>query len=229
MVKLIIFDIDDTLLDHRAGARKAMSALKQQLVQLNYIDEEYDFSIFLNGYEKRNHTLWSQFEIGKIAIADIMKKRFDYVFDWFEIRRHHKIAFKEIFWENYISNCHLTHDWISLLQQLHSDFHLIICSNGMKEIQLKKLEKNKISPFFDRFYFGDAHPNCKPNTDFFRRILEDFQLKPEHAIMVGDSLVNDVLPCQKLGINTLKYDGEASFQVIYKELMELKNGSKYFI
>ncbi|MFP1884182.1 HAD family hydrolase [Lonsdalea quercina] len=229
MVKMIIFDIDDTLLDHRAGAMEAMSALKQQLAKLNYINEKYDFSIFINAYERRNHMLWSQFEIGKIAISDVLKKRFDHIFDWFDIRMQHKLIFKEIFWENYISNCHLTHDWISLLQQLQSDFHLVICSNGMKEIQLKKLEQHKIITFFDRFYFGDTHPNCKPNIDFFIRILEEFQLTPQQAIMVGDSLENDVLPCQKLGMKTLKYDGKESFQKIYKKLTELKNGSKTFI
>lgn len=47
--------------------------------------------------------------------------------------------------------------------------------------------------------------------------------------MVGDSLENDVLPCQKLGMKTLKYDGKESFQKIYKKLTELKNGSKTFI
>ncbi|OSM94892.1 HAD family hydrolase [Lonsdalea populi] len=229
MVKLVIFDIDDTLLDHRAGAMKAISALKQQLAELDYINEKYDFIIFLHAYEKRNHTLWSQFEIGKITISDVLKKRFDYIFDWFDIRTQHKLIFEEVFWGNYISNCHLTNNWISLLQKIQSEFHLIICSNGMKEIQLKKLEKHKIITFFDRFYFGDAHPNCKPNIDFFIRILEDFRLRPEQAIMVGDSVENDILPCQKLGIKTLKYDGKTSFKKIYKELSELKNGSKSFI
>ncbi|EEP9539730.1 hypothetical protein HCP17_005193, partial [Salmonella enterica] len=125
MIKLIIFDIDDTLLEHRAGTMEAMSAFKQQLYKFGYISENYDFSVFHNAYDKRNHTLWSQFEIGKVTISDVLKKRFDYIFDWFGIRTQHKLLLKEIFWENYISNCHLTHDWISLLQQLQSNFHLV--------------------------------------------------------------------------------------------------------
>ncbi|EEP9536205.1 HAD family hydrolase, partial [Salmonella enterica] len=85
--------------------------------------------------------------------------------------------------------------------------------------------KHKIITFFDKLYFGDTYPNCKPNIDFFMRILEEFRLSPEQAIIVGDSLENDLLPCQNLGIKTLRYDGEKSFKEIHTKLMEVKNGS----
>ena len=229
MIKLIIFDIDDTLLDHSAGAIEAMSSLKQQLTELGYIKETYDFGIFHKAYNQRNHKLWLQFEIGEMTVSDVLKRRFDYIFDWFDIRSEHKRILEDKFWNSYIANCHLTNDWVSLLKELQSDFHLIICSNGKKEIQLKKLEHHKIINFFDGLYFGDAHPNCKPNIAFFTKILENLQIKPEQAIMVGDSLDNDVIPCKKLGMKTLKYDGTSSFLEIHTELMGLKNGSKSFI
>lgn len=226
MVRLVIFDIDDTLLDHRAGAMKAMSALRKQLGVFGYLQENCDFSTFTHAYEKRNSILWSQFEAGRVSINDVLEKRFDYLFDWFDIKADHKSEIKKVFWTEYTSGCCLTNDWLPLLQEMKCDFTLIICSNGKEDIQLKKLEKHNILHLFDRCYFGDQHPNCKPNTEFFEKILKDFQVTPEQVIMVGDSVENDILPCQTLGMKTLKYNGKESFLKIHNTLADLKNATK---
>ncbi len=41
---------------------------------------------------------------------------------------------------------------------------------------------------------------CKPNKKIFEKTLEIASVKPEEAVMIGDSVVSDVEPAQHLGI-----------------------------
>lgn len=42
---------------------------------------------------------------------------------------------------------------------------------------------------------------CKPNQEYFKKILEEFQLRPEECLMVGNDVGED-LPARALGIRT---------------------------
>lgn len=74
MIKLILFDIDDTLVDHQAGAFQAMQRISSLMIKLNYADDRYDFSEFIRSYETMSHTLWSQFELGEVDISTLLEK-----------------------------------------------------------------------------------------------------------------------------------------------------------
>jgi len=43
---------------------------------------------------------------------------------------------------------------------------------------------------------------CKPNPDYYREILGKLDCEPDEAIMIGDSLENDILPAEKIGLCT---------------------------
>ncbi|MEQ1968116.1 HAD family hydrolase [Xenorhabdus nematophila] len=228
MIKLIMFDLDDTLIDHHAGAQQAMHTLSKLIVELGYADNMYDFSTFYDAYEKYNLALWPLFEKGQIDIATLLARRFTYIHDWFEINKIHQKQIKDAFWDTYVKNCPLISGWIFILQKLHSKFFLAICSNGMETIQRQKLMHNNLLPLFHRLYFGSSHPNCKPDPAFYLKILSDFHVKPENVLMIGDSIKNDINPCKELGMQTLHYSGTTSFQQIYKSITELINGSDIY-
>nr|WP_243411021.1 HAD family hydrolase [Pectobacterium polaris] len=224
VIKLILFDIDDTLVDHQAGAFQAMQRISSLMIKLNYADDRYDFSEFIRSYETMSHTLWSQFELGEVDISTLLEKRFIYIYDWFGVKGFDFGFIEKEYWNTYIENCSLKNEWLPLLQQLSSTFPLAICSNGMEFVQRRKLVYTNILPFFSHFYFGNYYPDCKPDERFFKKILLDFNLQPENVLMIGDSLNNDISPCKNLGVRTLHYTGSASFQSIRQSIMELING-----
>ena len=43
---------------------------------------------------------------------------------------------------------------------------------------------------------------CKPNPDYFMQILEDFDAEPKDAVMIGNDVREDMIPCEKLGIES---------------------------
>ncbi|MBD3223964.1 MAG: HAD-IA family hydrolase [Caldithrix sp.] len=48
----------------------------------------------------------------------------------------------------------------------------------------------------------------KPNYRYFEEILAQIQVKPQHAIMVGDDPLNDIKPADKAGLQTFWINGK---------------------
>jgi FMN phosphatase YigB (HAD superfamily) len=42
----------------------------------------------------------------------------------------------------------------------------------------------------------------KPNTDYYREILQRIEVEPSHALMVGDDWENDIVPAASVGCFT---------------------------
>ena len=53
---------------------------------------------------------------------------------------------------------------------------------------------------FDLVTTCDYSSYSKPNTKYFLQILEDFNVRPEDALMIGNDVREDMEPCEKLGI-----------------------------
>ena len=55
---------------------------------------------------------------------------------------------------------------------------------------------------FDLVTTCDYSSTCKPNTQYYAEILEDFNVKPHQALMIGNDVREDMEPCEQLGIDT---------------------------
>ncbi|AYA41963.1 HAD family hydrolase [Xenorhabdus nematophila] len=224
MIKCIIFDIDDTLLDHYRGYYESMEYLKYFLRVNSYVEKQYNFSYFIDEYNNLNNSLWREFENGSINIDQIIKRRFIYIFEVFNVEKKHRAIFERIFLKTYIKNCNIIGEWDKILGEFYNlGLSMIICSNGLKSIQLEKLHFTSISGFFSSFYFGTSNPNCKPNKIFYENILNENNLKPEEVIMVGDNYENDIVPCQLLNMKTLHFSKKEDFSFIKSLLIGMIN------
>lgn len=54
---------------------------------------------------------------------------------------------------------------------------------------------------FDMVTTCDYSSYCKPNPRYYAQILEDFGVKPQEALMIGNDVREDMEPCAKLGID----------------------------
>ncbi|MCC6048311.1 MAG: HAD family hydrolase [Thermodesulfobacterium sp.] len=65
-----------------------------------------------------------------------------------------------------------------------------------------------LDKLFDKVYTGCEIGYLKPNLASFLHVLSDFKVKPEEAVMIGDSLKDDIEPALKLGMKAIHYQGE---------------------
>lgn len=70
---------------------------------------------------------------------------------------------------------------------------------------------------------GDTMRFAKPNPAYYAEILARVKIEPDEAVMIGDSLDNDIVPAEIVGIHTYHMDGENTLETI----MELVKGQNW--
>ena len=88
------------------------------------------------------------------------------------------------------------------LKDLKSKFKIALCTNKKQFITEKILMDFKIEDFFDCVLGSNSKIKLKPDTEMLEYCLNEFNVIPEQAIMVGDSS-NDIIPAKALGMKSI--------------------------
>lgn len=84
-----------------------------------------------------------------------------------------------------------------------------ILTNGVVSVQKNKVRNLNISSLVDKIFYSRSNSKHyeKPDIRCFKRTLEAFNCKPEHAIMIGDNYENDYLGGKNTNIKSLWFRG----------------------
>lgn len=77
---------------------------------------------------------------------------------------------------------------------------LALITNGNAEAQWRKIERFELAALFDCIVLEGEFGIGKPNERVYLHALEELNVKPEEAWMIGDNLEWDVSAPQRLGI-----------------------------
>ncbi len=89
-----------------------------------------------------------------------------------------------------------------VLTELSKDnINMAVVSNKAYPLVKIILDELNLSHYFTHMYGGDSFSEKKPNPVAVNQIMQDLNIKPEEAVMVGDS-DNDVIAGKNAGINT---------------------------
>lgn len=98
-----------------------------------------------------------------------------------------------------------------LLKQLKkAGYKLYVLSNAQSAFTLSELKQLKIFSFFDGLAISSDYGIKKPNIDFFRQALVNFDLKESETCMIGNDYECDILPALKLGLKTIYIESNLS-------------------
>jgi putative hydrolase of the HAD superfamily len=81
-----------------------------------------------------------------------------------------------------------------------------LLTNGNASYQRHKIERHHLAPLFDCILIEEEFGVAKPDTRVYRAALEQLQITPREAWMVGDNLALDVGAPQQLGIVGVWFD-----------------------
>lgn len=90
-----------------------------------------------------------------------------------------------------------------VLKDLKKKYKLVLLSNSTSEAR-NVIEKFKIEKYFDLIFISCE--NGKLKSDLFTVALKELKLKPEDAVMVGDSMPTDIQGAEKAGIKGILLD-----------------------
>jgi putative hydrolase of the HAD superfamily len=186
---LIIFDLDDTLIDTSGSIipYKLQSALRVMVAQgLQLPDFRQALEMMTAMDAKSDSTLDTLKEF--LEIHDVEGKFLQIAYD--------EVYVNKIFEYDVLP----TKSAIEVIVDLSKKHTLAIVSAGIKEIQMEKLKKAGIdTSVFSRIVICEAF-----NKKFYyQQLIEDLKVSPLEVVVCGDRVKRDLLPGKALGFKTI--------------------------
>ncbi len=199
MIKYILFDVDDTLLDFHASEAVC---LPRALEAIGVSVSEK----MLQRYKEINRSLWDMFERKEIVKEDILPKRFNMLFKEFSIDKDGASA-QAIYERELGKSCFYIDGCIPLLENLYGKYKLYLVTNGTNAVQEPRLKKSGINKYFDGIFVSELFGCEKPSREFFDKVFASIgEISKEETIIVGDSLSSDILGGVNYGLLTCHFN-----------------------
>ncbi len=197
MIKAILIDIDDTLLDFKLCSEQAiLKACSTTGVSFNKKLTE-TFSAVTAEY-------WKKIEKGELTKLELRRDRFNEVFRIcgidFNGEKFEKIYLSELFESN------VTIEGAKeLLEILSKRYKLCAASNAPYAQQINRLTKAGLLPYFSEIFVSEKIGAEKPSSSFFDYVLEALKLPPNEILIIGDSITADISGGLACGMHTCHF------------------------
>jgi 2-haloacid dehalogenase len=199
MFKVVLIDIDNTILDFNKSAKKAMQ-ISMEKHGLVFKDD------YFNTFTKINNLLWQDIEKGVITREQMLKRRFSDIFKALDIDAD-GAPVETDFRATLYSVAIPVDGAIQALEYLYDKYDLYCASNAPSNEQKKRLEKADMTKYFKGVFVSSEIGYKKPQKEFFERCIEKMNgVKKEQIILIGDSLTADIQGGKNAGITTVWYN-----------------------
>ena len=209
---VLFWDLDDTLLDFKASEKYALRYC-WKLFGLGECSEEQ-----VRRYSEINEEFWARLERGELTKPQVLLGRYESFFREEGIDTALAADFNRAY-ENHLSDtaAFLDHADDLLRRFRAAGVRQYLASNGVPEVQEKKLERSGLYNLLDGVFISDNVGADKPSPLFFRRAIREIEtersgtsggehLPGDRILMIGDSLGGDVLGGMNAGIHSCWYN-----------------------
>lgn len=189
MIQVIVFDLDDTLLDTSGLlVPKALENIHREWVRLGQNLSYANFLDLRNVYLK-SHSNTVVFE--KILSEHPTRDNFTAL----------EIA-ENLFYEPEIpESLPLIDGADQILQKLNSKYHLALLTSGEEPTQSKKIKSTKLDYFFKDIFITHQPSNYKKKP-FFEKLISENKIQPSQLLSVGNRKTSEIREAKKLGCIT---------------------------
>jgi HAD superfamily hydrolase (TIGR01549 family) len=203
--KLLIFDLDDTLVDWEKRARYA----REQVTQLLAARLGGTAAEWLEIMEAREVDFWAQVTCGDLPHEELATTRMRHVFQ----RRGHDdddliVEACHLQVEAMVEQAYVDQEVHDLLTSLKERYPMYLLTNGLAEFQWLTLRDLTLEGYFDEILICSDLRCYKPDTAPFLEALERAQVDPADAWMIGNSWTDDIMPALELGMTTVWINAE---------------------
>lgn len=202
MIKLVLFDIDNTLVNHTGAQNSAISWINRKFFK------EISDNDFKEKWLKYSALNWRLYEKTKLSFREQQEKRVQDVWSEYNLSLDRSKAREvfELYYEKYKKAWSLLPNREKLLKQIKCNKGVL--SNGNRTQQLQKLKQLGIKYFFKEEYIfiSEDIGFAKPNMKIFEHVEKKTNLDPKEILYIGDKLHIDILPAKQRGWNTIWFD-----------------------
>ena len=216
MIKVILWDIDGTLLDFKKSEYAAIKKCFEIFGLGNCTDE------MIKRYSEINRGYWEKLELGEITKQEVLINRFVDFFAKEGIKTDCAPDFNQEYQIQLGETICFCDNSYELLKSLRGRVKQYAVTNGTKAAQDRKLEKSGLISVFDGIFISEVVGTEKPGIEFFEKVWEQIgTYKKEEILIVGDSLTSDIQGGNNAGIlccwyNPKKLSRERKLRIDYE-------------
>ncbi len=202
MIKVILWDIDGTLLDFK---KSESYAIKKCFKELGICSDATDEMVAR--YSAINHRMWNELAEGRWTKPQVLNGRFEEFFktegidytDYEKLNGLYQVYLGEYFF--------FFEDGKETLLKLKEKYKQYAVTNGTAVAQHKKLALSGLKEIFDGVFISDEIGVDKPHKEFFDKAFEKIgDVARNEAVIIGDSVPNDMQGGNNAGIYTILFD-----------------------
>ena len=201
-MKAVLFDLDDTLVDHQHSYRSGLAALHEKYAPLRQQTLEA-LDVVYNQWLETLHVGVLE---GRYTLLEARRERFRQIF------RHCGATISEADLEDVIAIHHQVYrdsqrpiaGAVPLLEHLQRvGIKIGIVTNNLTAEQQGKLRQCRLESYVGVMVTAEDTGIPKPDPAMFEAVLEQLGCDPVDAVMIGDSWRSDVLGATALGMRAL--------------------------
>jgi HAD superfamily hydrolase (TIGR01549 family) len=204
MVRAVLFDLDDTLFDHRGCARTALEAVHAAHTSLSV----QPFAEIERAHAAALEELHREVLAGRVALDDARRERFRRLLaaaggdaTWAEADRAAR-AYRE----GYVAARRAIDGALALLPMVKTRARVAVVSNNLLDEQQEKLHACGLAPFVDALVVSEEAGVSKPDPAIFQLALDRIGSSAREAVMIGDSWSADILGARAAGIPAIWFN-----------------------
>ena len=195
MIKVILWDIDGTLLNFEEAEKHAIRTCFAQFGLGECTDG------MLADYSGINRVYWQKLERGEMSKPEILVGRFMTFFEKYGLDTSCAPAFNAQYQISLSDTICFNPNGLEVVTALRGKLKQYAVTNGTKIAQQRKLERSGLDKLFDGVFISEDIGIEKPGVEFFHRIWAQIgPYDPSEVMIVGDSLTSDIQGGNNAGI-----------------------------
>jgi len=201
MIRILLWDVDGTLLDFQAAERAAIKGLFETFSLGACSDET------VRRYSQINDTYWQRLERNEITKPQVLVGRFEEFFREIGVPESLAPEFNRQYQLRLGDTIVYRDDSIHVVKALQGKVKQYVVSNGTIVAQSKKLSRSGLGALMDGVFLSEELGAEKPNRAFFDAVFDAIRPSDLSEVMiVGDSLTSDMQGGINAGIVTCWYN-----------------------
>lgn len=197
-IRFIYFDLDDTLLDHKAAEKASLLYCHRQLPMFR--DVEVDKLV--SAYRTLNKQLWHEYGVGDIDRQTLSTRRFEGTLERLGLPDPDPEAFGQV----YISVYRKYWSWVPgaklTWEKVRSQWPVGIITNGFADLQKEKFKRFGFDLSADALVISEEVGYMKPHPAIFEHSAQLAGAEPHQILYVGDSPGSDMAGAAGAGYRT---------------------------
>jgi HAD superfamily hydrolase (TIGR01549 family) len=204
MIRAVLFDLDDTLFDHRGCAREALTAVRES----QSCFQSLPFEALERAHAEFLEELHEEVMLGRVPVDTARIERFRRLLESAGVSDEGEIAagLATLYRNTYRNRRRAVAGAAALMAAVKRHGRIGIVSNNVLDEQQEKLQVCGLGRFVDELVVSGEVGVSKPDPMIFRTALDRLGVTAEGTVMVGDSWIADVEGARAAGIRAVWFN-----------------------